>query len=187
MWSGLPADVKEVVILISLGVPSYPEDADSMLQVRRWPKTRIFDGKTYTLEFSGSHSDVVKLGATDLAEIPAGWNYGASYVRHIENGKPPWRRGPSYYWRSDSTLEERSYVDSSGTRTWAYDSTGALYHFDFGRYDRKLHRSIGADEYFSRTGELIALIAGGKKYWRGQETNADEMFRRLREYWSYHL
>lgn len=183
-WSALPASVRPLVILSRDKVPAYPKA--SVLQVRRWPKTRTFDGKLYSLEYGASKFDMLMPPTTDFAKIPTGWSYSASYVRHSGKPERTSRRGPSYYWRSDSTLSERAYSTSSLVQIWQYDSAGALtgYHYRrrAGGGCESRHRKIWADEYFGRDGELIGLLANGEAYWMGRETSTDGMFLRLRAY-----
>lgn len=183
-WSALPESVRPIVILSRDKVPAYPEA--SLLQVRRWPKTRAFDGKSYSLEYGAGKSDMLMPPTTDFAKIPTGWSYSASYVRHSGRPERTSRRGPSYYWWSDSTLSERAYSTSSLVQIWQYDSAGALtgYHYrrQAGGGCESRHRRIWANEYFGRDGELIGLLANGEAYWMGRETTTDRMFLRLRAY-----
>ena len=177
VWSTLPDSLRNFVILNRRSVPAYPEDADSLLQVRNWPKTRTFDGQVYSLEFSAMQSDQVMLHLTDLGQVPAGWGYGARYVRHSEND-PSISRGPAYYWRNDGTLSERSYTSTSYSRIWEYCSPSVLHHYFFVPEDNK-RQHPGFHEYFGPTGDLIGLNAGRKHYWLGHEVPVDSFFQHV--------
>lgn len=175
-WSRIPTEYRGWIHTSANALPQYPENNDSLMNVRWWPATRVFDGVTYVQEFSSSESDRVKLNLLSLSEIDSGWNYNSHYVTYSKDGKRSGGRGPSYYWRSDSTLAERIYVTPGWNRTWSYDRSGALYQYIFMEGDSSGPR-IGK-EWFAKDGSLVACLVGGQHYWRG-ERKEGEQFRRL--------
>ncbi|TMQ60963.1 MAG: hypothetical protein E6K76_00290 [Candidatus Eisenbacteria bacterium] len=164
------------------------------MHVRRWPATRRFDGVVYRLEYSASHYDVVKLNLPSMADIDSGWDYNAHYVTYSRDGKRSSGRGPSYYWRSDSTLSERAYAAPGGTREWLYDRVGRIYQYSFREYDSK-GLSMWGEEWFAENGVLVGCRFGirkraglvGKTYWMGSEQDSNELERLLARFfhWKY--
>src|SRR5437867_13277309 len=126
------------------------------MHVRLWPATRVFDGVTYVQEFSSSESDRVKLNLLSLAEIDSGCDYNSHYVTYSKDGKRSGGRGPSYYWRSDSTLAERAYVTPGRNRNWSYDHDRVLYQYIFTERDSSDERRRSGKEWFAKYGSLAA-------------------------------
>jgi hypothetical protein len=160
------------------------------MHVRRWPVTRAFDGVIYRLEFSASHYDMVRLNLPSMSDIDSGWDYNAHYVTYSLDGKRSSGRGPSYYWRSDSTLSERGYAAPGGTREWLYDREGKIYQYSFREYDSKGLRMWG-EEWFAQDGALVGCRFGirgraglvRKAYWMGSEKDPNELWKLLAEFW----
>ena len=168
-WSWIPPDLQALVKPNARDVPPYPEPPDSLMQVARWPLTRVFDGKVYSLKYRASSSDVTK-DVTTLAEVPQGWSYSAHYER--EGG---WR-GPSYTWHADGSLAARGYYDSGNVDPyWAYDRNGNLRRYSFAVKESSLG-SMAIVEYFAvPSGDLVALNFDNKFYWMGAEVSSGEL------------
>ncbi len=189
-WSRLPPGIRSLIHVGAKDVPPYPEANDSLMQVRWWPATRVFDGVPYVQEFSASSSDMVKTDLRSFSEIDSGWDYGSHYVTYSKNGKRRSGRGPSYYWRSDSTLAERDYVGTGWAKTWCYTREGDLYQFSFreGNYGDSLIAT--GTEYFEGDGSLVGFYVASPKlpgnsrnaYWGGTERGWDEWKRLFYEW-----
>jgi len=134
------------------------------MRVQLWPPMRVFDGDTCILEFHAQQFDMSRPHVKSLSEIEPGWNYGAHYVRR---GEPRKMVGPSYSWRSDSTLMERAFGTAQWRRAWNYKPNGDLYLYMSWAFDST---RVSSDEWFGDDGTLIACRVGGKNYWMGAET-----------------
>jgi hypothetical protein len=129
-----------------------------------------------------------------MADIDSGWDYNAHYVTYSLDGTRSSGRGPSYYWRSDSTLSERVYAAPGRTRDWLYDRGGKVYLYTFREYDSKGLRVWG-EEWFAENGILVGCRFGvrkraglvGKTYWMGRETDSNELEKLLAKFfhWKY--
>jgi hypothetical protein len=161
-WAAVPPDIQRHIHVRAEDVPAYP-DSDSLMHVQLWPRMRVFDGDTCVLEFHAGQYDASIPHVQSLSEIGPGWSYGAHYVRRSDM-KGMWV-GPSYYWRSDSTLSERGFRTTQWMRVWNYKPNGDLYLLQSWNYD-----STNSDEWFGDDGTLIACRVGGKYYWMGVET-----------------
>jgi hypothetical protein len=182
-WSRIPPEFRGWIHTSVSDLPEYPENGDSLMHVKLWPPTRVFDGVTYVQEFSSSESDRFKLNLSSLAEVDSGWDYGSHYVTYSKDGARSGGRGPSYYWRSDSTLAERVYATPEWTRTWGYSERGWLrqYHFS----EKVANGFVRGDEWFAEDGSLVACLVGGQHYWRGERKQSEEYRRLLAEFYHW--
>ena len=171
-WSAVPPAYRRLLYMNRDNAPTYPEDADSLLQVRNWLATRVIEGEPFDLECKRR-----------------GWNYSARYVRRSAKQDPERTLttlgGPSYSWRSDSTLATREYVTPEKWEAWYYDSSGVLIHYEF-----KLRESVRllgerVSVWFSREGVLIGFAVDGDAYWMGRRGTVGEMFYYLAEYYHW--
>ena len=182
-WSRIPPEFQGWIHTSASGLPEYPESNDSLMNVRLWPATRVFDGVEYVQEFSLMHYDVVKLNLLSLAGADSGWDYNSHYVTYSKDGNRSGGRGPSYYWRSDSTLAERIYATPEWTRTWGYSERGWLrqYHFS----EKVANGFVRGDEWFAEDGSLVACLVGDQYYWRGERKQSEEYLRLLAEFYHW--
>src|SRR5262245_64417146 len=162
-WHDLPPKIRKQVHLTTAEIPKFPHEADSLRDIRRWPKTLDFEGHAYTLTYQESGYDVIRVGITRLEDITMGGGYGAYYVPDPKDD-PTQRLGPAYYWRRDGTLTSRAYKTSSMSQDWVYDSNGRIGHYAVskGPSDEEPFRSL-LEERFSESGDLIGFNLGAKK------------------------
>ncbi len=180
-WSRVPQEIRKQLHMSINRIPLYPEDDDRLKQVRSWPKTRVFDGKEYVQEFSAWQGDVGQPYVRSLSEIDSGSDYNSYYATYSKDGERSSGRGPSYWWRADSTLMERSYVTPASNRTWSYDRSGVLYQFQFTERDSSDGSRRSGTEWFAGDGSLIACTVGNQHYWRGIGKEWSELYRLLAE------
>ena len=162
-WSKLPPQTRSQAHLKASALPPFPGEADSLLDVHRWPASITLEGRVYRLMFQESHLDVMRQGLSNLGDLIPGTNYGAYYVLNAEDS-PFSGRGPSYYWSPDSSLASRSFRTSSGIQGWQYDFKGRIYS-----YYRWNATGPELEEWYSETGDLVglALRGHGTAYWKG--------------------
>ncbi len=164
-------------------VPPYPEDSDSLRNVKFWPKARVFDGVTYVLEYLALAVDVF-VHPRSLSEIDSAWSYGAHYATYSANGQRS-KRGPSYWWRNDGSLSDRHYQTPTWEGTWSYDRKGRLYMYEI--FDRGPNgdRHIRVQEYFAEDGPLVGcvIMPAEKWYWMAVETRREWYERKVREFY----
>jgi len=192
-WSAAPAEYRRLLYMNRNEAPAFPDDADSLLNVRNWPATKFFDGEPHDLKFASGQHDVVDGLVCCLSSIRPGWNYSTHYVRRsadLGSKKNPLPTleitgGPSYRWRSDSTLAAREYVTPEKWETWYYDSSGVLIHYEFMLRQslRRLGESVSV--WFSREGTLIAFAVDRDAYWMGRRETIGAMFHYLGEYYRW--
>ncbi len=128
-WSRVPQEIREQLHLSIKQIPPYPENDRRLMNVRSWPKARVFDGKEYVLEYEAWQwqSDVGPSLVRSLSEVDSGWMYGAHYVRYSQSQRHGSRRGPYYVWYPDSTLYQRAFFTTpSSWHSWYYDRQGNL-------------------------------------------------------------
>lgn len=149
------------------------------MDVYRWPAKRVFNDQTYALAFHASRNDAIQSHASALSDIKPGWGYGAHYSSEVH--RDAWV-GPSYWWRSDSTLSERSYRAPQAWKIWCYKPNGDLYSYHFWEYDSTGAVRLSGDEWFTSRGNLLACRMGSKHYWMGTETEGSvPLSKRVRE------
>jgi len=162
-WSKLPAKTRSQAHLKASALPPFPGEADSLLDIHRWPPSMTLEGRVYRLMFQESHLDVMRQGLSNLGDLSPGTDYGAYYVLNAEDS-PFSGRGPSYYWSPDSSLTSRSFRTSSGVQGWQYDSKGRIYSYS--RWNQTAPELV---ELYSGTGDLVgvAFRNHGTAYWKG--------------------
>jgi len=171
----LPAKIRKHVHLTSSQLPEFPHEADSLRDIRRWPKTLSFEGNTYKLTYQESGYDVIRGGITRLEDLTPGSGTGAYYVRDSEDN-PTDGRGPAYLWSERGALMDRIYRTSSQTQEWHYDQQGriGLYHISR-RSTEQVYTPI-IEEYFNESGDLVAFAMWKEKiwYWAGRQVTRQE-------------
>jgi len=185
-WSRVRQDIRKRLHTNVNQVPPYPEDDRSLVNVRSWPKARVFDGKEYVLEYGAWHwgggSDVASRRVRSLSEIDSGWIYGAHYVRYSKSEKYGSRRGPYFEWYPDSALYNRTfYMTSSSWRSWYYDRQGNLRTYDVLVRGSGCNSGWASTELFATDGSLVGCEFPRLKkyYWLGAEVESTEYIRRL--------
>jgi hypothetical protein len=161
-WSKALAELRKQVHITTKQVPPYPEDAESLLDVRNWPPTRVVGGTPYTKR------------VTKYSE-----GYCAQYVWDPSGTR--WEvSGPSYCWRSDSTLYQRSYSAHGRTETWYYSRRGGLCQYRSGDI-----RPVVYSELYAPGGTLVGLevLPGTKRFWKGVAVERGEYERRKAEFY----
>ena len=184
-WSHLPEETRKQLHLHANQVPPYPEDDRGLMNVRLWPKTRVFDGKKYVQELSAWQwgSDVGARRVRSLSEIDSGWIYGAHYVRYSQSDKYGSRRGPYYEWYPDSALYNRTfYTTSSSWYSWYFDRQGNLRAYDVSVKGSGCNPGWSGTELFATNGSLVGCEFPRLKkyYWMGVEVESDAYIRRLK-------
>ena len=187
-WTGLPEGLRQRVILNASEVPPFPKDPESLRGVRHWPKTRLFDGKTYRISYSHWESDVF-WSVDDVQKIPTGHSYSASYTRD-HDGKRSWR-GPYYSWTPDHRVTQRSWSTENAREIWGYGPDGRL--MQYSRSSSRGNRPwfscsrpqlVPHFECFDSAGHLIGFGTAEPYtyYWAGYQRTSEE-FERLRRAW----
>lgn len=145
-------------------VPAFPREKRELRDARKWPKTTVIGGLRCILR-------VQELGGDYIADLKSldQLRPGAAYGLHYEvAGWTGWKasRGPSYYWRSDGRLYERSWRSPDTTRS----ITDTYQYYTSGELLRHSHRNDSLtpgvpdpqgpyewfDEVFARNGDLVA-------------------------------
>jgi hypothetical protein len=171
IWAGLPADIRERVHLNVSEIPPFPENHDSLRDIRKWPNRRSFDGEHYELMIEEWEYDAGRLvGSPD--EVRPGSRYAAKYVRRIKGSIVS--RGPSYFWGPGGEVYEQGYRSKERTDARVYDPAGRLMQYNHSRPDPRRswlscskRPRIGAEEHFDASGKLVGFFTGGKNYWAG--------------------
>jgi len=184
-WSRVRQDIRERLHTSVNQIPPYPEDDRRLMNVRSWPKARVFDGKEYVLEYEAWRwgSDVAGSVVLSLSEIDSGWVYGAHYVRYSQSERYGSRRGPYFEWYPDSAVYNRAfYMTSSSWRSWYYDRRGNLRAYDVAVKGSGCNPGWSGTELFATDGSLVGCEFPRLKkyYWRGVEVESDEYIRRLK-------
>lgn len=189
-WSKVPPDVRALLYTDVKQLPPYPESNENLLDAKLWPKTRVFDGATFVLEYSAHQSDYGKI-IRSLSEVDSGWFYEAQYVsysRKDKSGAPTSRirsrRGPYYEWYPDGTLYHRSFLASSSYssyQSWYYDRQGNIRTYDVKVKGSGCNPGKASTQLFGTDGSLVGCTFNFKKwYWMGAEVEQEEYFRLLR-------
>ena len=168
-WDLLPVEITSKLHRHVDSLPPYPEDNDSLLNIRNWPVRRTIKEKDCVLEFAASRHDAIRFPISDFSAIPPGWNYSAHYVETPATSTNRTLHGPSYWWNSDSTLSERSYDKI----TWSYDRKGRIHQWN----------GPQQDEWFDTDGNLMAAGLGQRHYWQGIEVHWSVFKQKLVDYW----
>jgi len=180
-WSRIPAEERRRLYWNRDEVPAFPENADSLLHVGNWPRSRVIGGEACSLFVSkfghrGTYSAHYAVHSPDVDEI-------VERQRTYPGSKL--QRGPSSIWRGDSTLVERSYSAPPLLRTWSYDSAGKLIHYESGNLISVAPFLPWLSVWFSPEGNLIACEVDGSAYWMGRRVIYREMFEYLAEYYGW--
>jgi len=77
---------------------------------------------------------------------------------------------------------ERSYTTSKAFQTWQYDSSGALFHYQFAPRQFFVEP---ISVWFSREGFLIACEVDAGAFWMGRRVTTGEMFHYLAKYYRW--
>jgi hypothetical protein len=171
-WRNLPPTIRKHVHLTSSQLPNFPREADSLRDIRRWPKTLTFEGTTYKLTYEESGYDFIRGGITRLEDLTPGFGSGAYYV-HDSEDNPTYGRGPAYHWSKEGILVDRIYSTSTQTQEWLYDQQGRIgqYHVSRPLTENQPYAET-LEEFFSRSGGLVAFALRTAKiwYWAGIRT-----------------
>jgi len=171
-FASLPAEVRDRMHRTAGEVPAFPNEEPKLLDLKNWPKYRVFEGRKCQLEVH--RADVLPRGRPPRPEYTT--QIWASY-----ECKPwLWRKaeslGPSYYWTSDGQLLERAY-----SRTGRRGTAVRIYQIDrAGRFVGYLDRIHGTEEYFDADGSLIAGEYGRVSLWMGERVSHVEYAARRR-------